>query len=260
MNENPPPQFTNWDNMPGEPNEIWKDIIYYEVRNVLCNIWMKMIVRDNGLMNPTERWNLQYTRGLPDKNALVPLTITSTIDEVQNGYMNTWSEDDAKESSIFKRDNARLLNLLERIHRAVCFYPQQDRDVKDFLNEYKEAGEVPLVPLVIVELIVEYMGSQQIDGPIRQHGRSSCICRLNRSTASAEDKNNRIEQIRDLVCNTWGDELQEILEIKARLPDEFGWWEGKNYVVGDGPFKHTTEGESVSIEDLSIPTRDFKHD
>ena len=45
-------------------------------------------------------------------------------------------------------------------------------------------------------------------------------------------KRNRIDQIRSLVCNVWGEELDLMLQI---IPGQAG------YPPGDGPFKQTAD-------------------
>ena len=40
----PPPPFTNWQNEVTDEKTQQDIIIYYEVRDVLCNVWMKKIL------------------------------------------------------------------------------------------------------------------------------------------------------------------------------------------------------------------------
>ena len=69
----------------------WKDTQYYEVRNILCNIWMTMI------FGPTEsNW---------------PLQDEITLDVVQAAW-------NFKHHGRYN-GNEKLLNLLDRIHREV---------------------------------------------------------------------------------------------------------------------------------------------
>ena len=89
------------------------------------------------------------------------------------------------------------------------------------------------MPTAKAELIVEFDANNiEWSAPPRQHGRSRCTCRLQHSNASNDDKKERIDQIRRLVCNEWGEELDLMLQI---IPDQAG------YLPGDGPFQQTAD-------------------
>ena len=113
-----------------------------------------------------------------------------------------------------------MLNILERLYRVVCtkytIYEGLELAVPDFpaLNDFSG-------------LINEFGEEKE---QISQHGRSRCTCRLRPSTASAADKNLRIEEIRSVLCFTWADPLNEILKKRANVP---------SYIAGDGPFQNT---------------------
>ena len=207
----PPPPFTNWQNEVTDEKTQQDIIIYYEVRDVLCNVWMKKILS----------WP---TNALEDHKWMVGLD----IDAVNQRYLDVMSERDIPNAT----SNERLLNLLERIHRVVCSYPQEDRGLEETLLKKED----PNMPTAIAGVIGEFdanIHEQAWSAPPRQHGRSICTCRLQHSNASNNDKKNRIDHIRRLVCNEWGEELDRILQIR---PGQAG------YLPGDGPFQQT-EGD-----------------
>ena len=187
--------------------------MYYEVRDVLCNVWMKKILATKLFCTQKK------TNALEDHKWMVGLD----IDAVNQRYLDVMLERDIPNAT----SNERLLNLLERIHRIVCSYPQEDRGLEETLLED------PNMPTEIAGVIAEFdanMGDPTRSAPPRQHGRSRCTCRLQHSNASNNDKKERIDQVRSLVCNEWGEELDRILQIR---PGQAG------YLPGDGPFQHT---------------------
>ena len=170
---------------------IWKDTQYSEVRNILCNIWMTLIFGIGGLQLSNE----------------------ISLDSVQKAW-------EAVPSHGAFWGSEKLLNILERLYRVVCtkytIYEGLELAVPDFpaLNDFSG-------------LINEFGEEKE---QISQHGRSRCTCRLRPSTASAADKNLRIEEIRSLLCFTWADPLNEILKKRGNVPI---------YIAGDGPFQNT---------------------
>ena len=248
----PPPPFTNWQDEVNRRDEVnrmsvddddektpqqdinrrdevnrkrW-DIMYYEVRHVLCNLWMKKILfaSDSRLTDAREDHNFLAGLHLKAVNAM---------------YLNSWEFppflDDTPPVFYNSTSNERLLNLLERIHRVVCSYPQEDRGLVETLLED------PNMPTEIAGVIAEFDANKiEWSAPPRQHGRSRCTCRLQHSNASNNDKKNRIDHIRRLVCNEWGEELDRILQIR---PGQAG------YLLGDGPFKQTKDDPDRDADD-----------
>lgn len=193
-------------------------IMYYEVRHVLC-LWMKKLFFNGYGLNPTNaREDHNIIAGLD------PDAVNKRYKEVQ---IERLMDAGANFSDLAPGGIEPLLNLLERIHRVVYSYPQEDREVKEILLED------PNMPTAKAELIVEFDANKiEWSAPPRQHGRSRCTCRLQHSNASNNDKKDRIDQIRRLVCNEWEEELDLMLQI---IPDQAG------YLPGDGPFKHTKD-------------------
>ena len=206
----PLPPFTNWQNNVVADEKTQQDIIYYEIRDVLCNVWMKTFVEGYEL---DARDGHMLMVGLNDLN------------DVNQRYLDARAYRHIRNAT----SNERLLNLLERIHRVVCSYPQEDRGLGETLLED------PNMPTEIAGVIAEFdanMGDPTRSAPQRQHGRSRCTCRLQHSNASNDVKKERIDQIRSLVCNVWGEELDRMLQI---IPGQAG------YLPGDGPFKQTAD-------------------
>ena len=161
----------------------WKDTQYYEVRNILGNIWMTMIFG----------YELEW-----------PLSGEITLDSVQNAWMSRPGRGQFV-------GNEKLLNMLERLHRVVCtkYALYEGLNIKDVVPPHQGWDED-----MLGGLLHSFVNKE----PIRQHGRSCCTCGLWRSVENVANKKSRIKQIRELLCFEWADDLQQMLRIRDDIP------------------------------------------
>ena len=183
----------------------WKDTQYYEVRHILCNIWMTMIC------------------GL-EKSKCPLLSGEITLDSIQNAWMSSpYGSNGFPLGQGYFVGNEKLLNILERLHRVVCtkYALYEGLNIKDVVPPHQGWDED-----MLGGLLHSFVNKE----PIRQHGRSCCTCGLWRSVENVANKKSRIKQIRELLCFEWADDLQQMLRIRDDIP---------GYGAGDGPFQNT---------------------
>jgi hypothetical protein len=170
-----------------------------------------------------------------------PLTTPITLDVVQAAW-------NLKQRQGRYCGNERLLNLLDRIHRAVCIKYQMyalyealdmkddddDEDFKLVSDRFQPQGSMLLSDKYIGGII----DSNRMTGENRRHGRSRCTCGLRPSNASVNNKKDRLDTIRQLLCVEWANELQNLLQIRDNID---------GYGEGDGPFQNTWADHQAQV-------------